>query len=332
MRRTRTVLVSLGLAAGLAALALGSASAAYPGGSNGRIAIGVRAATGGANIFTLRPDGTGMRQLTVGSGFTLCPAYSADGRSIAYCSNASGAFEIWTMRQDGTNQRQLTHLNGFATFPDYSPDGSRIVFGGTAGSDPSGEIYVVNAHTGRGLRALTSCAAYAPGCFNETPAWSPDGRRIVYLHADDSNEDGDPINEQVWVMDANGRNKHQLTTDAAPKGQVPDWSPDGSKIAYHSGAFAAGGIWVMNANGSNKHQLTGCAPADEVPCAAGDDFGPAWSPDGTKIAFLRDLRFIGTDDRPVFVMNADGSGQHRVTVDPVLPGVPAWQPLDVARD
>ena len=44
----------------------------------------------------------------------------------------------------------------------------------------------------------------------------------------------------------------------------------------------------MNADGSGQHQLTGCAPSDPSPCAAGDDFGPAWSPDGTKIVFLRD--------------------------------------------
>jgi Tol biopolymer transport system component len=332
MRRRRSFLLSLGLAATVATLAIAPALATFPGGTNGRIAMGVRA-NGAANIWTMRPDGTGLRQLTTGTGFTLCPAYSADGHSIAYCSNASGAFEIWTMRQDGSKQRQLTHLGGFATFPDYSPDGSRIAFGGSEGTDPNSEIYVVNGHTGRGLRALTSCAGYAPGCVNELPAWSPDGTKILFNHADDSNADGDPLNEQVWVMDANGAHKHQLTSDALGKGQVADWSPDGSKIAYNAGTPGSGGTWVMNADGSNQHQLSGCVVGvDPQPCATGDEFGVAWSPDGTKIAFLNDLFSIGINDRPVFVMNADGSNQHRITTVPIVPGVPAWQPLHVDED
>jgi TolB protein len=331
MRRRRDVLLSLGVAAALAGLVIGSASATYPSASNGRIAIGVRA-NGAANIFTLRPDGTGMRQLTTGSGFTLCPAYSADGHSIAYCSNVSGAFEIWTMRHDGSRQRQLTHLGGFATFPDYSPDKSLIAFGGTEGADPNSEIYVVNAHTGRELRKLTSCEGYAPGCLNELPVWSPDGTKIVFNHADDSTADGEPLDEQVWIMDASGDHKHQLTSDALSKGQVADWSPDGSRIAYNAYTPGSGGTWVMNADGSNQHQLSGCVAGDPQPCPAGDEFGVAWSPDGTKIAFLRDLFAIGISDRPVFVMNADGSNQHRITTDPILPGVPAWQPLHVDED
>ena len=61
-------------------------------------------------------------------------------------------------------------------------------------------------------------------------------------------------------MDADGSNPHPLTTGPAPKDQVPDWSPDGSKIVFHAGGFGSGGIWVMNADGSGQHQLSGCGP------------------------------------------------------------------------
>jgi len=120
MRHLRQLATVLGLAALLAALAVGPVSGSYPGRHNGRIAVGVRA-NGAANIVTFNPDGSGMRQLTSGPGFKLCPTYSPDGRTIAYCGTAGDAFEIWTMKQTGTEQRQLTHLGGFATFPDFSP-------------------------------------------------------------------------------------------------------------------------------------------------------------------------------------------------------------------
>ena len=330
MRRRRSFLLSLGLAATLATLAIAPALATYPGGTNGRIAIGVRA-NGAANIWTMRPDGSGMRQLTFGPNFKLCPSYSPDGRTIAYCATAGDAFEIWTMKQNGTKQRQLTHLGGFATFPDFSPDASKIAFGGTEGTDPNGEIYTVDAHTGGSLHALTSCAAFGPGCFNDTPVWSPDGRKIAFTHADDGNDDG-VTNEQVWVMDADGSHAHPLTSGPAPKDQVPDWSPDGSKIVYASGSGYSEGIWVMDADGSHQHQLAGCVQPAPDPCATGSTWGPTWSPDGRKIVYLRDLNGLGIPDRPVYVMNADGSGQHRITSAPITPGVPAWQPLDVDED
>ena len=325
MLRMRSILSSIGLAVVIAGLVLAPVSATYPGATNGRIVFGVRATDGSANIFSAQPDGTGLRQLTTGPGNHLCPAISADGREIAYCADVTGSFEIWTMKQNGTKQHQVTHLGGFATFPDISPDGTKIVFGGSEGADPNGEIYVVDAATGSDLIALTSCVSLAAGCSNDFPAWSPDGRLIVFTHTDDFDADGNPVNEQVWVMNADGANQHPLTTDSAPKDQVPDWSPDGSKIAYNSGLFGSGGIWVMDADGSDQHQLTGCAAADASPCAQGDDFGTAWSPDGTKIAFLRDFRSVGINDRPIYVMDADGSHQHRLLSGPILQAVPAWQ-------
>ena len=163
-------------AAALAGLALGPVAASYPGHHNGRIAFGIRGADG-ANIYSIHPNGTGQKQLTKGTGFHLCPSFSADGRTIAYCSNLSGSWEIWTMRANGTNQRQLTHLGGFATFPDFSPDGKTIAFGGTEGADEHTEIYAVDAKTGGGLHALTSCAAYAGDASTTCRSGRRTGRR-----------------------------------------------------------------------------------------------------------------------------------------------------------
>jgi Tol biopolymer transport system component len=321
--RSRPIVTSLLASFALAAATLSTASAAYPG-ADGRLAFGVRGPDG-VEITSVRADGSGARTLTSGSGFNACAAYSPDGARIAYCSNAGGAFEIWTMRQNGTGQRQVTHLGGFAVFPDYSPNGRRIAFSGGEGSDPNDEIYVVDAASGGSLQQLTSCAAYGPGCFNDYPAWSPDGRRIAFIHADDTDADGNPVNEQVWVMNADGSARHALTSGPDPKDQVPDWSPDGRHIAYESGSFGSGGIWVMDADGSHARQLTGCTSGQAAPCAAGDDFAPTWSPDGRHIAFARDFQAVG-GDRPIMVMRSDGSDVHRITPAGEIAFAPAWQP------
>ncbi len=228
------------------------------------------------------------------------------------------------MQADGSNQAQLTKLGGRALFPDLSPDGATVAFAGTEGSDTHNEIYLVDAATGAGLVTLTSCAGGKEGCANDYPEFSPDGKQIVYIHQDDY--DGvNGINQQVWVMNADGSNAHAVTTGAVPKDQLPTWSPDGSSIAYASGMPDSEGIWVVKADGTKPRQLSGCKAGDAAPCAAGSDIGPGWSPDGTTIAFARGFSAVGANDRPIFLMKADGTDQRRLTPDPMLVGVPTWR-------
>jgi Tol biopolymer transport system component len=298
------------------ALFAAPASASYPG-DNGRLAFGARVA-GNTDIYSVLPNGHDLRRLTASPAFDACPAYSADGQRIAFCSSRSGAFEIWTMSAKGADQRQLTSLAGSATFPDFSPDGSTVAFGGHDATATSDEIYVVPA-SGGSPQALTTCSDIGPSCFNDYPVWSPDGTKIAFIHADRTDAGGRPVNEQVWVMEANGSNPTQLTFDAVSHDQVPDWSPDGSAIAYEDGDPGSGRIFIMNADGSGQH------PVSSGP---GNDFGPAWSPDGHQIAFVRDT---GGAERSVLVMNPDGSGVHAVApLGRQL--VPAWQPLGGADD
>jgi hypothetical protein len=302
---SKRIILASAVTAALVAMAAGAlvspARATYPG-DVGRLAFGMRDSSNNPQIYTARPNGAGLHQLTTGDGFNACAAYSPDGKQIAFCSGRSGAFEIWAMNQNGHDLHQVTNLGGYATFPDYSPDGSKIAFSGTEGDAQTDQIYVVDS-SGNGLKALTDDAS-----FNDYPAYSPDGSKIAFI----SDRTGV---EQVWEMNSDGSDPVQLTHSGVTNDQLPDWSPDGTKIAYEEGDSPNGHIFVMNADGSDPTQLTE---------SNGDDFGAAWSPDGTQIAFVRNY---GNGDRPVMVMNADGSDQHQL-----LPGswtgfVPAWQPL-----
>src|SRR6266581_1264850 len=275
--RWRLVLI-LSLSGLLVASASVSVEATYPGTNDGRLAFGMIVG-GNVDIYSVLPNGNDLRRLTTDSSFDACASYSPDGKEIAFCSTRSGVSEIWKMKQNGTQQEQVTHLDGNVTFPDFSPDGSRIVFGGSAGgSNP--DLWIVKSD-GSGTTRLTS---------------GPD----VDIFP-------------VWTINADAGVATQLTFDPALKGQVPDWSPDGSKIAYNSGDD----IWIMNANGSDQHPLFVDPSTIE--------FGPAWSPVGDQIAFVSfPLGNLGA--RTIYVIDPDGTGKYAVHPGPGPQIVPAWQP------
>jgi Tol biopolymer transport system component len=119
-------------------------------------------------------------------------------------------------------------------------------------------------------------------------------------------------------MNADGSGQTQLTFDPQPKDQVPDWSPDGSKIAYLADTHGIadvvnpswGDIWVMNANGSSQHPITSGAT----------DYGTAWSPDGTRIATM------DMPSRTIYTLDASDGGDRQAVHPGGLQFVPAWQP------
>ena len=279
-----------GVLAVTAALATAApAHATYPGGANGRLAFGL-SVDGNTDVYSVRPNGHGLRRLTYDPGFDACPAYTADGDSIAWC----GPGGVWVMMQNGTHKRQLT---SFGSFPDFSPDGRRVVFNGREPGATAPDIYVINVD-GTGLTRLTTDRG-----FDAFPAWSPDGTTIAF----NSNRTGVM---QVWLMHADGSDQHQLTIDPAPEDQVPDWRPDGAQIAYLAdGAPDSGDIWIINPDGSNPHPITFGLHV----------FGVAWSPDATKIATADPLT------QTLEVMSADGTDLTAIHRGGPT-GVPAWQP------
>ena len=143
------------------------------------------------------------------------------------------------------------------------------------------------------------------------PAWSPDGKRIVFVAR--SKREAHP---DIYVMDANGKNPRNLTKSPARRDSLPAWSPNGKYIAFSSWVTdwhnELPDIYVMNADGRNSRNLT----ANRHP-----DNSPSWSSDSKRIAFAskRD------GDWEIYVMDADGQNPRNLTKDPIADdSQPAW--------
>jgi TolB protein len=199
--------------------------------------------------------------------------------------------------------------------------GGEIAF--TVNRDGWGEIWLMRADGTDRTRLTDREPPQNDASGSTSPVWSPDGTLIAYTA-----QIGTPTPEEdqrlteIYVMRADGTDVRRLTTneefDAAPS-----WSPDGQRIAFArisepGTAAARGGIFVLDADGGGEEQLTDVV----VPTF---DFAPAWSPDGTRIAFARSSPSAGPELFKVglYVVTLEGGAVTKLTSEA---GEPDWSP------
>ncbi len=178
----------------------------------------------------------------------------------------------------------------------------------------AGAALLATPALGIGERLLSLIQSKPTALDVQAPAWSHDGRTIVFV----SFRDG---NGEVYAMDADGSSPRNLTQHPA-KDVRPAWSPDGRRIAFVRLRDRQSEIYVMNADGSGKRQITRSRASDDSPTWAPDGLdSPTWSPDGRRIAFLRPAtrryKMPGRDvirrGHHLYVVNADGSELRNLT-------------------
>jgi Tol biopolymer transport system component len=170
------------------------------------------------------------------------PAWSPDGRVIAFVRFAGRVSALYTVRPDGSGLSRISP-HEYVANPQWSPDGQRIAF------DSADDILVVNADGSHQRRLLRGEPSAGPGA----PSWSPDGSKLAFFRTP-----GTPgaFTAEVWTMNANGSGRRRLYHSRCCVGEYTTaiWSPDGRKIAF--AADSANGTVVIGVDGRNLHRLS----------------------------------------------------------------------------
>jgi Tol biopolymer transport system component len=260
---------------------------------NGEIALSAPL-HGVSQVFTVRPNGTRLRQATHGP-FTKGQyglTWSNDGRSLLYLVNGNGTNRPDEMFQSAADGSGATLISPPCTgtclgdgYPEYSPDGSRIAFERAFvpiinNSASVAGIFTMNAD-GSDLTQLTQTST-PTSSEDHQPQWSPDGKEIAFVRF---NTTAWPRKESaIEVMNANGSDVHRLTPWSM-RATDPRWSPNGTRILFNTYwepvRFKSANLFTIHPDGTHRLQLT------HYRGGTFQAFADSWSPDGREVLFQR---------------------------------------------
>jgi len=270
-------------------------------------------------IYSMNTDGSNVRMISTGAGRTTCSYYFPDGKRILYSSTHLGSkdcprkpdfskgyvwavypsFDIFTAKPDGSNLKQLTKTPGYDAETTISKQGKLAL---TSMRDGDLDIYTMDSN-GKHVRRLTSEIGYDGG-----PFWSYDGKQIVYraYHPESDKDKTDylallkqnlirPTTLEIWVMNADGSNKRQVTRNGKAN-FAPYFFPDGKRIIFASNMADPKGrdfdLYKINVDGSGIERITFNDTFDGF---------PMFSPDGTKLVFASNRNAKTRGDTNIFI-------------------------------
>ena len=255
---------------------------------------------GTKEIFTCDFDGTEVRQETRDGSIALSPAWSPDGKWMAYTSYKQGNPDLF-IRNLREQRGVVVSKPGINVTPAWIPGSFKLA--ATFSHEGDQDIYMLTGH-GKLIKKLTHSWG-----IDVSPSFSPDGKQMAFV----SRRSGTP---QIHILDLESEKVRRLTY-AGRYNTSPSWSPDGTRIAYVAMKKGEGiNIHVIGVDGSGDMQLTR---------HAGDNEEPSWSSDGSLIAFTSNRE--GTSK--IYVMTAYGTDQRRLVSMAGEQFNPKWSPKTV---
>lgn len=218
---------------------------------------------------------------------------------IAFASQVKGRNQIFRMKSDGSNLQNLSKNRFNDENPRWSLDGKWIAFDSNRDGDKN--VYIMRSD-GSEQKRITSDKAT-----DMQPCWTPDGEHLVF----ESNRSG---RGDLYIVEINNRvPKVLFSKNKAGRNGGADVSPDGMKVVYMSSRLIGWDIYLGDLSGD-----AGIALATE-----GGNCKPAWSPDGSQIAWVYHSRFTPVTD--IWLMNADGRDRRNLTDNnPYWAFYPTW--------
>lgn len=226
--------------------------------------------TGNWEIYVMKTDGTGLKQLTHNNAADNTPHWSPDGKQIVFVSERDGSVydsEIYIMNEDGSQQKRLTNQPGDDSHPKFTPDGMHIIFN-SARTTPDlsvdwtkqwNEIFIMDVDA-KNIRQVTTFKTICT-----FPSVSPDGKKIAYRKVIegpalnwDISVNRNNMNSEIFAMNMDGTDDVNVSKSPAFDGW-PSWSPDSKAIVFASnrrGPANVGQLFIVDHEGKIIKQLT----------------------------------------------------------------------------
>jgi Tol biopolymer transport system component len=206
-----------------------------------------------SQIYIVRPDGSGFRRVTNGSGDMVEPSFSPDGSQIAFCGSDGTA--LYIINTDGTGLRRLP-VDG--SFPEWWPLGDKILYSNW-GRTYESDLFLYDCAAGQSIQITH----HTPGQAFIRAAWSPNGRRLA-VDFRDRNRTGDK--RDILIMNADGSNPYNFTVAWPDSDEgAACWSPDGQFILFTSDRTGNLDIWYSPVDVFSPVNVTNSPKDEDMP-------------------------------------------------------------------